>query len=306
MNRPFRFGVIAAHADTADSWRTTARRAEELGYATLLVPDHIAGQLAPVPAMVAAADATSRLRVGSFVFSNDFRNPVLLAKELATLDLLSDGRLEIGIGAGYMATDYEALGLSIDPASVRVARMMEAVRLLKRLLADDEVVHEGKHYEVRARLQPRPVQRPHPPIMIGGGGPRMLEFAAHEAEIVGLVEQLDASGVPKPGSLTADGVERQVAKLRAAAGSRFASLELNVRVKAAALTNVSSAAERIPSRYRSALPQALETPYFLFGTGSEIVARLRAQRERLSISYLAVPQAVMDEFAPVVAELAGT
>ena len=307
MTRPFRFAIIAAQAESAASWRAKARRAEELGYAVLLIVDHLGRQLASVPALVAAADATTTLRVGSFVFSNDYRNPVMLAKELATLDLLSDGRLEIGLGAGWMTSDYEKLGIAYDPPPVRVERMMESARLIKRLLSEDEVEHAGKHYRVKVALRPRPVQRPRPPLMIGGGGPRIQAFAAREADIVALSPQVDARGLPRLDSLTAGAVERRVARIREIAGARFEALELNTIVFDAALISDRSAiAERIAARFKGALAGAVETPYFLYGSATEVVARLRAQRERLGISYVALPEGAMEEFSPVVAELAGT
>src|SRR3989441_6566728 len=165
---------MATHARSAAHWSEVARRAEALGYDPLLMPDHITDQLAPMPALAAAAAATSTLRIGSFVFANDYRNPVLLAKEAATLDLLSGGRLEFGIGAGWKTRDYEQLGIPYDPPQTRVDRMEEAVGLIKRLWTEEHVTHEGAHYHIRdATALPRPVQRPHPPVMIGGGGPRV-------------------------------------------------------------------------------------------------------------------------------------
>lgn len=298
---------MLSHAEGGAAWRATARRAEDLGYAVLLVVDHLGDQLAPVPALMAAADATTRLRIGSFVFSNDYRNPVLLAKELASLDVLSGGRLEIGLGAGWMRSDYEKLGISYDPPAVRVERLIEATRLMQRLFAEDEVDHRGRHYTVKVGLRPRPLQSPRPPFMIGGGGPRIQAFAAQAADIVALAPQVDAGGRPKLDTLSAGFIERRVASIREIAGPRFASLELNAIVFDAAVTSDRrSIAARIAGVLKGAVAGSLETPYFLYGTRSEIVARLRAQRDRLGISYLALPGSVMEEFAPVVAELAGT
>src|SRR5437870_2400673 len=169
---------MASRAGPAEHWRGPARRAEALGYDVLLMPDHITDQLAPLPALVAVADATARLRVGSFVFDNDYRNPVMLAKEAATLDLLSGGRLELGIGAGWNTRDYRQLGMPYDPPKMRVERMEEALRLIKSLWTEENVTHEGRHYRVRgATVLPRPVQRPHPPVLVAGGGLRVLRIA---------------------------------------------------------------------------------------------------------------------------------
>src|SRR5881396_136194 len=194
---------MVSRARSAEHWREVAKRAEALGYDTLLMPDHITDQLAPMPALAAAAAATTTLRVGSFVFDNDYRNPVMLAKEATTLDLLSGGRLEFGIGAGWSRRDYQQLGIPYDMPKVRVDRMEEAVTLIKRLWTEEKVTHEGPYYRVRdASVLPRPTQRPHPPIMIGGGGPRMLRIAAREAQIVAIAPTLNSSGGPKLRTIT--------------------------------------------------------------------------------------------------------
>src|SRR5205814_4934493 len=184
---------------SASHWREVAQRAEALGYDTLLMPDHITDQLAPMPALAAAAAATTTLRVGSFVFDNDYRNPVMLAKEATTLDLLSDGRLEFGIGAGWSRRDYQRLGTPYDTPKVRVDRMEEAVVLIKRLWTEEKVTHEGPHYRVcEAVVLPRPTQRPDPPLMIGANGARMLRTAAREAQSAALVPALDPIGRSPP------------------------------------------------------------------------------------------------------------
>ena len=181
MPRPFRFAVTARWAGGGHRWKEFARRAEGQGYDVLLVTDHMGAQLAPIPAMMAAADATERLRVGSFVFANDYRNPVMLAKEIATMDVLSGGRVELGIGAGWNTGDYRELGIAYDPPAVRVARFEEATRLVDRLLREEVVDHAGTYYQTReARILPRPLQKPRPPFMIGGGGTRSSR--ADEAE----------------------------------------------------------------------------------------------------------------------------
>src|SRR5256712_13883228 len=188
MNRaakPFRFGVQEHSAPSGKAWRDRARLVEALGYQALFLPDHCGEQLAPIVALLSAADATSTLRVGSLVFDNDYRHPVVLAKEVATLDLLSDGRFDFGLGAGWMASDYERSGIPLDSPGVRIERMEEALAIIKGLLAGGVVSFSGKHYRI-ASLEghPSPVQKPHPPILLGGGGRRMLRVAAREADIV--------------------------------------------------------------------------------------------------------------------------
>ena len=188
---PFRFAIRAIGPRSAEGWIAQARRAEELGYSALLMPDHLIEQLSPVPALAAAAAGTTRLRIGVHVFANDYRDPVMLAREAATLDALSNGRLEFGIGAGWMASDYKQLGIPYDEPKVRVDRLVEAVAIIKRLFAGETVDHEGAHYRIHgARIGIAPVQKPRPPIVIGGGGPRMLKIAAREADIVSFIPQL--------------------------------------------------------------------------------------------------------------------
>src|SRR5439155_373406 len=198
-------------------WREFARRAEAQGYDTLLVTDHMGRQLAPIPAMMAAADATERLRDGSFDLANDNRNPVMHAKEIATIDAISGGRVDFGIGAGWSASDYRELGISYDPPPVRVARFEEAVRLIDRLLREEVIDFSGTYYQVRgARILPRPVQRPRPPFMIGGGGPRVLRFAARNAEIVSFIPRMGSTARPGDGRVRADraGAARDLRRLR--------------------------------------------------------------------------------------------
>lgn len=308
MHRPFRFGVIANDAGSRDEWTAKARRAEELGYDVLLVTDHMGSQLSPFPALAAAAAATTRLRIGSFVFANDYRNPVMLAKEAATLDVLSGGRLELGIGAGWSTRDYEQLGIPYDPPAVRVERMIEATRLIARLWTEDVVEHSGRHYTVRgARVLPKPLQRPRPPLMVGGGGPRVLGFAARHAEIVALAPRVDAEGKPLLSELSMGATARKVERVRQAAGDRAAGLELNVIVFDAHVSSGrGSFLEGLAARLKATAAAIVESPYFLFGSLDEIRAALIRGRERLGVSYVAVPGHAMEDLAPVVRELRGT
>jgi len=234
--RPFRFAVTASHGRDAAAWVALARHAEELGYSALLVPDHLGQQLAPIAAIATAAAATTTLRVGGFVFANDFRHPLILAREAATLDLLSDGRLELGLGAGWRTADYRQLGIPYDAPGRRIDRLAEASSLVKRLLAGETVTHAGPHFQLgSARVWPRPVQQPHPPIIMGGGGPRMLRLAAREADIVGFIPQFSQRGRPILTDVTEAALDRKVAIVRAAAGQRFDNLELNLFIVDAGL-----------------------------------------------------------------------
>lgn len=308
LPRAFRFAVTARWAGSGQRWRDVARRAEDLGYDVLLVTDHMGAQLAPIPALMAAADATTRLRVGSFVFANDYRNPVMLAKEVATIDVLSGGRVEVGIGAGWSTRDYTELGIRYDAPAVRVSRLEESVVLLKRLLSETSVDHTGEHYTVRgARILPRPLQRPHPPLMIGGGGPRVLRLAARHADIVTFAPQVNASGRPRLDALTEKALAERVTRFRVAAGERAEHIELNVFVFDAAVTDRARSLMAAVSGYlRRAANGIVRSPFVLYGSRSSLRELLLERRERLGISYISVPGNAMREFAPIVAELRGT
>jgi probable F420-dependent oxidoreductase len=296
---------MAERGRSAAHWREVAQRAESLGYDTLLMPDHITDQLAPVAALTAIAGATSTLRVGSFVFDNDYRNPVMLAKEATTLDLLSDGRLEFGIGAGWNTRDYRQLGIPYDTPKVRVDRMEEAIALIKRLWTEEKVTHEGPYYRLHeATVRPRPTQRPHPPVMIGGGGPRMLRIAAREAQIVAIAPTLNPKGGLKLRTVTVGSVEQRVATLRRS--PRFSELELNVIVFDAQVTDAArSIIDGLKARLKSALTAIVDTPFYMYGSRASLVEDLLARRERLGISYIALPGRAMRAFGPVVAALKG-
>ena len=237
--RPFRFGVIVYQAKSKDEWVAKSQRAENLGYSTFLVPDHLEDQLAAVPALVAAAEATSSIRLGSSVFDNDFRHPVMLAKEAATIDLLSGGRFELGIGAGWAQSEYEQAGISFDAGSTRVSRLEEALHIIKGLFAEEPLNFSGKYYTV-TNLEgfPKPIQRPNPPIFVGGGGKRILSIAAREANIIGFGPRTraDGSGLDAPDA-TSGATERKVAWVRQAAGERFNELELNAIVFTVVVTD---------------------------------------------------------------------
>src|SRR6266700_7613977 len=231
--RPFRFGVSVHGSKSRTEWIGIARQAEVLGYSTLLIPDHLGDQLAPIPALVAAADATSTLRVGSLVFDNDFRHPVVLAKEAATLDVLSGGRLELGLGAGWLTTDYEQSGIPCDPPGIRIDRMVEGLRVVKGLLGDGPLTFRGEHYAIAGLDgRPKPVQRPHPPVLIGGGGRRILTIAAREADIVGIGTNLRSGriGPHLAENVTPEATARKVGWVREAAGDRFDQVELQMGI----------------------------------------------------------------------------
>jgi probable F420-dependent oxidoreductase len=305
--RTFRFAVTASHSGSGEAWVALARRAEELGYGALLVPDHLSQQLSPIAAMATAAAATTTLRIGGFVFANDFRHPLMLAREAATLDLLSNGRLELGLGAGWRTSDYRQLGMPYDAPGRRIDRLVESSLLVKRLLAGETVTHTGPQYQLgAARVWPRPIQRPHPPIIMGGGGPRMLRLAAREADIVGFIPQFSQRGRPILTDVGEAALDRKVAIVREAAGDRFEGLELNLFIVDAGMVGSGQPVARsVVAAAKVASVGLAGSPYFLYGTLPALRERLERRRERTTISYYAIRQGSMEAMAPLVAALAG-
>jgi len=307
--RKFRFGVQVSKAASAQDWAALARKAEDLGYSTLFLPDHFGDQFAPVPALMAAAAATTELRVGALVFDNDFRHPVVLAKEVATLDILSGGRVEFGLGAGWMTTDYEQSGIPKDRDGVRIARMAEALEVCRGLWSEGPFRFEGTHYTITdLDGQPKPVQQPHPPVLIGGGGPKVLRFAAQHADIVGINPRLTAGAVTAETGQDARAsvVDEKLQWVKEAAGERFDDLELNILVFFATITDdARGMAGGLASAFGVTADEVLEVPYAWFGTVEQICDKLEAARARWGTSYF-VLQGDMHAMAPVVARLAGT
>lgn len=305
----FRFGVMVHQTRSKQEWVIKAQQVEDLGYATLLVQDHFGDQFAPLLALLLAVEATSTLRVGSFVLDNDFRYPVLLAKEVATLDVLSGGRFELGLGAGWWKREYEQAGIAFDPARLRVSRMEEALQILKGLFADDPLTFSGRHYTVsHLNGLPKPIQRPHPPLLIGGGGKRVLSIAAREASIVGIdvKARADGSGLDWT-TATAAATLQKVEWIRQAAGNRFNELELNLMTYAVVVTDHrEQAVQQLVRRWEMTEEQVLEMPHCLVGTVEQISDVLRQRREHYDISYIVVPERSMEAFAPVVSRLTGT
>jgi probable F420-dependent oxidoreductase len=311
-DRNFRFGVMCSHATSAADFRHKAQTAEVLGYSTLFVPDHfIDHPLAPMPAMAMAAAATDTLRIGSLVLGNDYKHPVVLAREAATLDLLSEGRLELGLGAGWMSADYEKAGLDLDRPGVRIDRLEESIAIVKGLMADGPFTFDGRHYTVTdLDGQPKPVQRPHPPFIIGGGAPKILGLAAREADIVGINANLRggvAVSDDAARSMTGPATDQKLAWLRDAAGARFDDLEIQSFVGFTTFTDDrSSLAEMMAGAFGVTPEEALETPVVLAGTLEQMIDDLVARRERWHMSYVVVGVDVMEQFAPAVAKLGGT
>src|SRR5947209_17983419 len=295
MHKPFRFGVVVAYAPSHTAWITTARRAEELGYATLLMPDRMnIGGLAPLTALAVAAEATTALRIGSYVFCNEYRHPVLLARETATLDLLSEGRFELGLGAGVGPSEFQQMGIPFANAGTRVGHLEEALQLMKQLFTEETVNFSGKYYTITGmKGYPRPLQKPHMPLLVAGAGERMLKLAAREADIVAIGSKITGQGVD-PTDAT---LEQKIAWIKEAAGRRFADLELSQTVYGMQITDTGTALSS-----QTGGPPIPKKPM----STEQAIAHLVEQRDRYGFSYLEVFEGQMENFAPVVARLAGT
>ncbi|MCP3986514.1 MAG: TIGR03621 family F420-dependent LLM class oxidoreductase [bacterium] len=321
-HRPFRFAVQSFNASSANEWRERARRTEDLGYSALHLADHFLGPgpaleatqhplqaLAAVPAMAVAAEATRSLRVGCRVFCIDYRHPVMLAKEAATLDLLSEGRLELGLGAGWLKGEYEAAGIGFDEAPIRIERLTEVVSALKSFFGGELLELHGEHVRWQGFAgAPRPVQRPHPPIMIGGGSRRVLELAAREAQVVSLNfnNRSGVMGADGVKTSTAEGTARKVEWVRRAAGHRYSEIELEI---GAYFTFIGEGTESVAAGMAGAFGLEAEDmihhPHALFGTTDAICEELLRRRELYDLSYITVGDHVADAFAPVVKQLTG-
>ncbi len=309
--RRFRFGVQTTSIGSAKDWRERARKVEALGYSTLFMPDHfIDTPLAPMVGISFAAAVTEQLRIGMLVLGNDYKHPAIVAKEAATIDLLSDGRLEFGLGAGWQRTDYDALDLRYDSPGTRIERLGEAIQIVKQAWGPGRFDFEGVHYRIRSYDGvPKPVQKPRPPILIGGGGKRLLRLAGREADIVGINPNLRA------GEITADAVKTSLAAqtlekigwVREGAGQRFDEIELQIRYFLAAITdNAKGFASAVAPRFGISADDALGSGISLVGSVDAVCELLQQRREEWSVSYVVLGEDNYEAFAPVVARLAGT
>jgi len=308
--RPFRFGVQVRGAASAAELVVTARRAEALGFDVLTVPDHLPFGLAPFSALATVAAATERLRVGTFVAANDFRHPVVLAKEAATLDVLSGGRFELGLGAGWLRSEYDQAGFAFEPAGTRIARLGEAIALVRRLLGpegDGPVSFAGRFYRAAdLALQPRPAQRQGPPILIGGGGRRLLTLAGATADIVGLAPRARPDGSLDPDSTSAAATDEKTRWVDAAARDRPRPPERNLYVYGVTETDDPEASAAALAAAAGTPADDLQgSPHFLFGSIDGMAKALEATRARHGTSYVTVGHDLMEALAPVMARLAG-
>jgi probable F420-dependent oxidoreductase len=307
----FRFGVQVSTASSAEDWKHKARKIEALGYSTLFMPDHfIETELAPMVAISFAAAHTDDLRIGHLVLGNDYKHPAVAAKEGATIDVLSDGRHEFGIGAGWMQTDYDALGMQYDRPGTRVERLEEALAVVKGAWSGKCFSFKGEHYEITDYVGiPTPVQKPHPPIVIGGGAPRVLKLAGREADIVGINPNLRKGAITEDAvqSATAEGTRQKIEWVKEGAGKRFKDIELQIRYFVASITDDAEGfAGAVASGFGMSAQDALDSGVALIGTVEECIERLQQRREEWGVSYIVLGDDTFEAFAPVVAALAGT
>jgi probable F420-dependent oxidoreductase len=316
--RPFRFLIDTSEHLDGPALAAFARRAEAIGFSALMIPDHLLGNYAPIPFLTTAAAATETLRVGAFVFNNNLRHPAVLAQDLATLDRLSGGRLEVGLGAGWNKPEHDATGLPFEPVGTRVAKLAEAIEVFQGCFGEEKFSFAGEHYTITDYdAQPKPVQRPHPPIFIGGGGKRLLTLAAQKAQIIGLSPRITKNDKGLPtidvATATAAATEEKLGWIRAAAGERFADLELNTYPGLGPMVLTGDAKGEAARRADKAgeltgvkltVAEIMESPHVFIGSRKELTQKFIDLRERFGISSFLLDD--LETFAPIVEELAGT
>ncbi len=312
--RPFHFLADVSEIVTGPELAARARRAEAMGYHAVVVPDHLLGQLSPVVAMATVAAATTTLRMSAFVLNNDLRHPAVLAQDLASIDVLSGGRVDIAIGAGWNKPEYDAIGLSFDPTPVRQARLAESITVLKGAFRGEPFSFAGEHYTITDYTgQPVPAQRPHPPFFIGGGGRRTLTLAGREADIVGLAPRVLPGAKVDAHSLTWAGTKEKIDWVREAAGDRFESIELNIYPSGWPVTvtdDLHGEARRVADRIKERTgvefseQDIIDSPHVFIGSVDRLVEKFLQLRAELGITSVLLGD--IDELAPVLEKLSGS
>jgi probable F420-dependent oxidoreductase len=296
-----------------------AQQAEEYGYDSFMIPDHLGPQVGPIAALGALAVSTEKIRLGTAVLANGFRHPAILAKDAATIDVLSKGRLELGIGAGWMKEEFDKAGIAYDRPGIRIEKLEETLAILDVLLRGQECNFEGKHYQIRAlKGSPRPRQGPRPPIAVGGGGPKMLALAAKYADIISVVPVTTKEGKLRLSGITMEKTVERVDLIRKAAGDRFADIELNWTITTIVITDDrEKVAEMALAALDKGFPpnmdvdvslsveEILNSPYIAIGTFEEIADQIRVVRAKTGMSYVGVFPTQMDAFAPIITLLKG-
>jgi probable F420-dependent oxidoreductase len=303
-----RFATQSGGAPSGQEWIDRAKRLEALGYGTLAMPDHmIGGAWAALPALAVAATVTQKLRVGTLVIDNDFRNPIAFARECATLDVLTNGRFELGIGAGWLDRDYQSTGIPFDRGRVRVARLAEAVTLMKRLFTEEQVTFAGQYYNVeKAECRPKPVQQPHPPLLIAGGGPDILALAGREANIVAIVPSgITGSGKIPPESFTLETMRAQIGLVRDAAGARFGEIELSMFLDCSLTDDRERTIAELAEKGKVEPDVVRNNTYRGIGTLREIRDHIVRVRDVIGITYFCLRGPGVESLGPIVGELTG-
>lgn len=305
--RRFRFGVEMMAPFDGMSWADSACEVESMGYSTLFVPDHFHQGFGPIAAMATAAAATTALHVAPLVLACDFRHPAVLARELASIDVLSGGRLEVGLGAGYNELDYSRTGIRMDAPGVRVDRLIEHTLVLQQLFGAGTTNFVGEHYTITGLDgTPKPVDAGGPPILVAGGGPRLLRFAATHADIIGVNPSTKGKGRPSAQDALPLSIDAKFALIREAAGDRFDTLEFNAWLSVATVGEDTAAViDQLVARFDAPASEVLDSPIVLVGSAAEVADRLHARRERWGYSYTTVQGPAARSFAPVVAALTG-
>jgi probable F420-dependent oxidoreductase len=306
--RPMRFATQSGAAPSGQEWIDRAKRLEALGYDTLAMPDHmIGGAWAAMPALAVAATVTQKLRVGTLVIDNDFRNPTVFARECATVDMLTNGRFELGIGAGWLDRDYQSTGIPFDRGRVRVARLAEAVMLMKRLFTEEQVTFTGDHYTVeKAECRPKPVQQPYPPFLIAGGGPEILALAGREANIVAIVPAgITGSGKIPPENFTLERMREQIGLVRAAAGARFGQIELSMFLDCTLSDDREKSIAELAQKGKVEPEVVRISAYRGIGTLKDIRDHIVHVRDAIGVTYFCLRGPDVESLGPIVSELTG-
>ncbi|HEY7624516.1 MAG TPA: TIGR03621 family F420-dependent LLM class oxidoreductase [Candidatus Limnocylindria bacterium] len=308
MERKIRFATQTGGQPSGADWIARAQRLEGMGFDTISMPDHmVGGAWSNMPALGAVAAATTAIRLGNLVLDNDFRNPVVLARELATLDVISNGRVEIGLGAGWFDRDYQGIGMPFDRGRVRVARLAEAVTLMKRLFTEDEVTFEGTYYRtLKSECRPKTVQQPRPPILIAAGGPQILELAGREADIVAVIAPGAGVRPPLPDDVAPSGVLRQIAVIRDAAGPRFADIELSCFVDVTLTDDRDKTVAEIAQKGKVDPAVVGSSIYRGIGTVEQVRDHVARVRRETGITYFCLRGPHVEELGLVVKDLRGT
>ena len=313
MPQPFRFGLQTHGPIEAMSWTDTAKFAEQQGYSSLLVPDHFHGQYGPMTALAAAAAVTTELKVGALVFGNDYRHPIMLAKEMATLDHIAEGRVEFGIGAGWMRTDYDQTGMTYDRPGLRIERMVESLQIIKRCWQEGSFDFAGEHYQIDGYDGlPLPYTPGGPPVIIGGGGPRMLGVAAEHADIVAITANLRAGevGADAISDSMPEAYDAKLARVGEVLGDRLDDTEINSLAMNTTITDDRDGAlEFFAGMFGAPKEHVAQTPALIVGSVDEIVETLQQRRDRWGFNYVVVQQnggQGLERFNEVISTLAGS